>query len=287
MISTRLVLSMGVAMRRFLLAAVMIGAASCAQAADMPDLPILRGSYVDGLSRSGANWNGFYLGVQGGYGTSNMNFSGSTRTVAAQLMSGLEMEQVMGISSWPVMGKVSVHGQGFGGFAGYNSQWDDVVVGVEFNYMHGKFGGSQTDSMSRFFTLPSGYTDSVTYEGTARMSISDMGTLRARAGYAWGSFLPYAFAGIALGQADIVRTARIFGTQVNPAAAPGFQNVPFDISATDAQNAHLIYGYSFGVGVDMQLISCLFLRAEWEYVRSTSQIDTSINTGRIGLGYKF
>ena len=278
---------MGVAMRRFLLAAVMIGAVTGAQAADMPDLPILRGSYVDGLTASRANWNGFYLGAQGGYGTSNMNFSGSTRTIAAHLMSGLEMEQVMGISSWPVMGKVSVHGQGFGGFAGYNSQWDDVVLGVELNYMHGKFGGSQTDSMSRFFSLPSGYTDSVTYESTARMAISDMGTIRARAGYSWGAFLPYAFAGIALGQADIIRTAHIFGTQVNPAAAPGFQVVPFDVSATDAHNSHLIYGYSFGLGVDMQLISCLFLRAEWEYVRFTSQIDTSINTGRIGLGYKF
>lgn len=67
MISARLVLSMGVAMRRFLLAAVMMGAASCAQAADMPDLPILRGSYVDGLTTSQVNWQGFYVGGQGGY----------------------------------------------------------------------------------------------------------------------------------------------------------------------------------------------------------------------------
>ena len=64
MISARLVRSMGVAMRRFLLAAVMIGAVTGAQAADMPDLPILRGSYVDGLTASRANWNGFYLGAQ-------------------------------------------------------------------------------------------------------------------------------------------------------------------------------------------------------------------------------
>ncbi len=42
------------------------------------------------------------------------------------------------------MGKVSAHGEGFGGFVGYNSQWSDVVVGVELNYTHGKFGGSQT-----------------------------------------------------------------------------------------------------------------------------------------------
>jgi opacity protein-like surface antigen len=29
------------------------------------------------------------------------------------------------------------------------------------------------------------------------------------------------------------------------------------------------------------------MRAEWEYVRFTSNVDTSINTVRAGLGYKF
>ena len=38
-------------MRRFLLVAVMCGAAGVAQAADMPDLPFLRGSFTEGLSR--------------------------------------------------------------------------------------------------------------------------------------------------------------------------------------------------------------------------------------------
>jgi outer membrane immunogenic protein len=276
-----------VVMRLILLAAVMCGVAAGAQAADLSDLPILRGAVTDGMTTSRVNWQGFYLGGQAGYGTSNMNFTGSTKNTAARLLSGLEMESEQQVSSWPIMGKVSTHGNGWGGFTGYNSQWTDVVVGVELNYMHGKFGGSQTDSMSRFFTLQSGYTDGVTYEGTAKMNISDMGTLRARAGYSWGVFLPYAFAGVALGQADIIRTAHIFGTQVNPTAAPGFQNVPFDVSATDAQYSKLIYGYSFGVGTDIMLMSCLFLRAEWEYVRFTSAIDTSINTVRVGLGYKF
>src|SRR6476659_5365850 len=174
-------------MRRFLLVAAMCGAASAAQAADMPDLPFLRGSFTEGLSSTAVNWEGFYLGGHAAYGTSNMNFAGATRTVAARLMDGLEMEQVQRLSEWPIMGKVSSHGEGFGGFFGYNSQWSDVVVGLELNYTHGKFGGSQTGSMSRFFTLPSGYTVGATYEGTARMNISDMGTIRARAAYVCGS----------------------------------------------------------------------------------------------------
>ena len=31
------------------------------------------------------------------------------------------------------------HARGFGGFFGYNSQWDDVVLGIEANYIHDGF----------------------------------------------------------------------------------------------------------------------------------------------------
>jgi outer membrane immunogenic protein len=271
-------------MRRFLLAAAIMGAVSGAHAAD---LPVLRGPLTEGLSSTSVNWQGVYVGGQGGYGTSNMNFAGATQTVAARLLSGLEMESEEQVSSWPIMGKVSEHGTGYGGFVGYNWQWTEAVLGVEANYLHGNFGGSQTGSMSQFFTLNSGYTDSVTYSGTATMAISDMGTARLRAGYAFSSFLPYVFAGAAFGQANISSTANVYGIQVNSSAPPGFQNVPFSLSQTDAQNSHLIYGYSGGLGVDINLVAGLFLRAEWEYIRFTSTIDTSINTVRAGLGYKF
>jgi opacity protein-like surface antigen len=265
----------------------MFGAAQGAQAADLPDLPVLRGAYTDGLTSSRTNWQGFYVGAQAGVGTSDMNFTGSTRTIAARLLSGTGVEAGGQVSSWPLLGKTSQHGNGWGGFLGYNSQWDDVVIGVELNYMHGKFGGSQTDSMSRFFTDAGGFTDGVTYSATGTMSISDMGTLRARAGYAVNQFLPYMFGGFALGQADIVRTAHIFGTQFAVPISGTPTDVPFDLSATSAQYNHLIYGYTAGAGVDVNLLSGLFLRVEWEYIRFTSAVDTSINTARAGLGYKF
>ena len=56
-------------MRRFLLVAVMCGAASVAQAADMPDLPFLRGSFTDGLTSAKVNWQGYYVGGQVSYGS--------------------------------------------------------------------------------------------------------------------------------------------------------------------------------------------------------------------------
>ena len=54
-------------MRRFLLAAVMcVTAMSGARAADLSDLPILRGPV--GLSSTRVNWQGYYAGGQGGFG---------------------------------------------------------------------------------------------------------------------------------------------------------------------------------------------------------------------------
>ena len=45
-------------MRGHLVIAMMFGAAFGAQAADMPDLPILRGSLPAGLSTTTVNWQG-------------------------------------------------------------------------------------------------------------------------------------------------------------------------------------------------------------------------------------
>ncbi|HLJ01041.1 MAG TPA: outer membrane beta-barrel protein [Bradyrhizobium sp.] len=265
-------------MRRVVLAAMLFATAMSAQAADMPDF--LRGSL--GGAASTVNWQGFYVGGQAGTGTSDMNFNGATQNIAAQLLAGTAIDEGGRISSLPLGGKISVHGNGFGGFAGYNGQWTDVVLGMEFSYLHGKFGGSATDSASRFFTDALGFNDSVTYRSTSTVAISDMGTLRIRGGYAIDRFLPYLFGGIALGQANIVNTAEISGTQTM-----AFLNIPFDVRATDGRFAHFIYGYSAGLGVDINLIGGLFARAEWEYVRFTSQVDTNVNTVRAGLGYKF
>ena len=264
-------------MRRILLAAVMFGAASCAEAADLSDLPILRGAFTEGLTTRTVNWQGAYLGVQGGTGRADMNFSGVTRPLAERLLSGTTIENVGQVSTWPLGGKDSVRGSGIGGFVGYNSQWDDVLIGVELNYLHATFDRSQSDIMGRGF-MNGNDAYQVAYESYARMAVHDMGSLRLRAGYAFGSFLPYAFGGVAIGQADITKTARVFGNEA------GFL---FDINRTEQKNNHFVYGYSGGLGMDVMLWAGLFLRAEWEYLRFTAPIDTQINTVRAGLGYKF
>jgi outer membrane immunogenic protein len=291
------VLDGGVAMRRFLMATAIVGLASGASAADMPDY--LRGSIPPTLSTTRVNWQGYYIGGQAGYGSSDESFNGSTRTMMAALLSNTVIENEMGVSQWNLgLGKESARTSGFGGFVGYNLQWDDVVLGIEASYLHGKFGGASTASEER--VSPAALSDSFFHDvkatSQAAISISDMATFRARAGYAYGSFLPYLFGGVALGNADISRTVTVddhFAPTLAGAIAacpvPPGSPPPFcaHLSATEAQHNHLIYGYTAGLGVDINLIGGLFMRAEWEYIRFTASVDTSINTVRAGLGYKF
>src|SRR5665213_875056 len=271
-----------VAMRRLLLAAMMFGTMAGAHAADMPDF--LRGS--SGAPTPTVNWRGFYVGGQYGYGSSDENFNGATSNMIAPLVAN-NVIQEMGVSSWNIgLGKQSARSPGFGGFTGYNWQWDDVVLGLEASYLHGNFGGSTSGSEGPLmFPLSDGQFHSVGATSQAGISISDMATFRARAGYAYGSFLPYVFAGAAFGNADIVRSVTVTDARSATLAGP-FVQAP-DLTSSDAEHNHLVYGYTAGVGIDVNLIGGLFMRAEWEYTRFTASIDTNINTVRAGLGYKF
>jgi opacity protein-like surface antigen len=273
-------------MRGLVVAMMVAGAAQAAQAADLPDFSALRGPV--GISRGVVNWQGFYAGGQAAYGSSDMNFNGATRDIMAQQLALTTVEQVMSVSSWPVIGgKVSHQSSAFGGFAGYNSQWDDVVLGIDASYMHGNFGGSASGVMARQKTA-----DDINYAATATSAASinftDVLTLRGRAGYAFGSFLPYAFGGVALGLADSIRssTVRSQGTYVGT-GTPTITDYDVTYSKVDARHNRLMVGYTFGLGVEAMLTGNFFARGEWEYVRFTGPIDTNINTVRGGLGYKF
>ena len=109
-------------MRRFLsvLAAMICGAVSGAHAADLPDMPILRGT--QGLSTSTVNWQGFYVGGQGGYGSSDEKFGGSNADMLAALLDHNVIEE-MQVSQWNLgLGGISTRFAGYGAFAGYNWQ---------------------------------------------------------------------------------------------------------------------------------------------------------------------
>ena len=253
-------------MRRFLLVAVVCGAVSGAQAADMPDLPFLRGSFTDGLTSARVNWQGFYVGGQASYGS-------ATSKAAPNANTDLQSSFVppTGVTyNWRGLPNAHSNTTGFGAFAGYNSQWDDVVLSLEGNYIHDGIR-SISDSMGVIYN-PDLSFHSLTHSN-AVVKLSDFGSLRIRAGYVMGCFLPYAFAGTGFGSQTVDRTISAF---------------PYPVLGTSAASkTKLVYGYSAGAGIDVMLVGGLFMRAEYEYRRVTSDIETNINTVRAGLGYKF
>jgi outer membrane immunogenic protein len=258
-------------MRRFVLAAMMFGAVSGARAADLSDLPILRGSFADGLSTPRANWQGYYIGGQVAYGSITSDRNSST------VNTGLENTFVApaGLTyKWGELGLAHGADVGYGGFFGYNSQWDDVVIGIEGNYLHAGLSA---------FTAATG----VTYAGTplavatttnsnARVNLTDFGSARLLAGYVIGCFLPYLYAGAGFGSQTLVS---------NISATPGPDPLFGPVSSNT--KTKLVYGYSAGVGVDVMLVGGLFMRAEYEYQRVASTIESNINSARLGIGYKF
>lgn len=256
-------------MRRFLLAAVMCSGVAGAQAADLSDLPILRGSFSEGLSSSSVNWQGYYVGGQADWGS-----------ITSKLPSGINSDMQATFLAppgfaynWQGLGQARSTNAGFGAFAGYNSQWDDVVFGVEANYLHGGF--SSTTNSTGFTYLPDNVTVASTTHSSAQVRMTDFGSLRVRAGYVMGCFLPYAYAGVGVGSRTVDRSV-----SANPDSIRATWN-------TDSQTK-LVYGYSAGVGVDVMLVGGLFARGEYEYQRVTSTaFETTYNTVRAGIGYKF
>lgn len=247
-------------MRRILVAAALT--VGMAQASFAADLPVLRGGFVDDYAGPGVvDWQGVYVGGHAGWGSIDIKPKANINSDLAESFAALNPGVPFSSGS-----PGNSHGTrtGYGAFIGYNTQWDDVVIGLEGNYFNSRFGSlSYWESTA---AVPTSFS-------SVAVTVKDFGTLRARAGYVWGAFLPYVFGGVALGRADVVRTVG-----VNDPTVPG-------VIAT--QNDRFIYGYTAGLGVDVALYAGLFLRAEWEYIRFTSAIDTNINTVRAGLGYKF
>lgn len=177
----------------------------------------------------------------------------------------------------------------FGAFAGYNTQFDEVVFGVELDYTRGKMEARGVDQIGR--SLPvDGYTYFVNQEGYAEAKIHDLATLRARIGYTVGSFLPFVTAGIAVGRADVARGASVLieALDADPTNDPVLPRLYDARDLADKKSAYSV-GLAAGAGVDVAISPNIFLRAEWQYVhfQDFAGVKASVNTARVAAGIKF
>lgn len=301
-------------MRRLLVAGFIAVAAHGAHAADPADVPILRGSYYEAPKAYRANWQGIYVGGHYGYSSHDFDFSSTTTGLQQFLMR--ESVLAASVGEWQLLGSANQRSSGFGGFVGYNAQFEDAIIGVEANYTHfGGARGSSSASLSRTIANPEGsnpppghsYEYDVTLSGNASARVNDLLTLRARGGYSMGSFMPYGFAGLAMALVDIdravtarVRTFDLYNETVVIGFTPGGDPITAVVPRTDligdstqtkseSQKNLLTFGFTAGLGFEYMLMSNVFVRAEYEYTQLPTAKDTVIqlNTARVGLGAKF
>lgn len=185
-------------------------------------------------------WTGFYVGAHGGYAW------GESTGHNAFFLDNI---------------KADTDG-GFGGLqAGYNQQLGNVVLGLEIDASYGDISGN--------FGVPPG--------GTISGSIDWMGTIRARAGYAFGNILPYVTGGVAWANNQIK-----------------VSSIGFNLSQDKLHT-----GWVLGAGVEYAFTNHISAKVEYLYadlgregyldnlVPGGVNFDGHVQTVKAGVNYRF
>jgi opacity protein-like surface antigen len=274
-------------MRWLVCALILAGSAQGAAAADLSDMPLLRGSNTIDMSGP-TRWDGFYVGAQAGLGFAGTDFGNSTKSLVAFILRNTTIESEQHVSDWTTLGKTDTSAASWGGFFGYQVQWDEVVLGVEANYNRTNMSAAASDTLRRTFSTSDGYSNDVQVTATSSIHITDYATFRARAGWAAGNFMPYAFAGVAIGRADVVQSARVVASGFD---TTGSGNPPYssDITKSNTKTSAFAYGWTAGLGVEFAFMQRFFVRGEYEYIGfgAFNDLNTHIQTARVAAGVKF
>lgn len=267
---------------RFGAALLSLATAGSALAADFP------GTFsVFAQPPAAARWDGFIGGAQVGVSNFNADFGTATGSLVAYILRNTTVEDEFAPSGWTTLSKSTTNSKQYGFFIGYNTQWDCLVLGIDGAYNRPQsLNAASADSIRRIVTTSDGTQHDVTVSASASLKLVDYATARARAGYAFGQFLPYAAVGVAVGRFDYATSATVtdFWT---PSGGVTTQFGP--VTQTDGRSGAFSAGAAVAAGIDVAVMPNMFLRAEWEYIAfaPVSGIRTQLNTGRVGVGLKF
>lgn len=302
-----------------LMASFTLGVVAPAQGADL-DYGVLRGADYEPEVQV-IDWNGVYFGGHGGYTSTSLNQNNVFQKMLAEEFRVRDIESQFSVSSFLTAPSARVEGASYGAFAGFNYQFDEVVVGIEADYTRFNKAGQVSNGISRIMTTTGGMTEVVNLMGLSSTKIEDYGTIRARGGWAFGRFLPFVTAGLAIGRAAVTDTVAVqnygYNSQTyasnltatvpayvvrhdyasfNPAYPGNYSspygqvqtapNAPYTIGKTTIKT---VGGLALGGGLEFAVTENILVRGEYQYVQF-SDFDghkVNLNTVRGGAAVKF
>jgi len=264
---------------------------SGAQAADY-----LRGAFGEPSYRAPAqssasyDWSGYYFGGTGNWSAANIRSSSMGTQLA--LAGFPHLSGTNNIASLVNFPNGTARGTGYGAFVGYNTMWDDVVIGVEVDYNRTKVN-YETALIPIARTVDGNATQrygTVLSSGNQKVTIKDYGLARVRIGAAYGRFLPYITFGAGLASIETKGTLVGSTTEYNLDTTNNVwvQGGTLNVNVS-RKNAKTSWGYAFGAGLDVSLIDNVFLRGHWEYASFGGNNSTRVDmhTLKAGAGVKF
>lgn len=215
---------------------------------------------------NGADWSGAYVGIFGGLGISQGradlgDYSGS--------LIPLDVEYGL----FPQSIESNQLGTAAGVVGGFNFQSGAFVGGIEADL--GYVSTQAHHSYSRIDNVPSSPFPGVSTNTAYDTDFGALGTLRARAGYAFDNTLLYGTAGLALGSV----TNRL-----------GLALPEIGYTSPNWESSGLRAGYVIGVGIEHQMTSNVSLKFETLYVNLADQTVKGVDSGAFpgeAISYRF
>lgn len=265
---------------------IALAATTLAASALAADYPVLRGSQVEDAppAPDRFSWDGFYIGGFAGQAQSRFERDRSVDRLVDYALLNTTIAATANVRDMTITMPRRDSGSIFGGYAGYNWAFGEVVMGLEADYSR----IDQEAMSSRIESRRIG-NEFLTVGSTQNARINDYVSLRARFGYAYGRLMPYFTLGAAAGRFDTnVSIYTDWGpTDVNGVALGSYVGWPRTVGGPKKD----VWGYGgvIGGGIEAALTDNLIVRAEYLYTRfnDVEGVTTSLNQARVGAALKF
>ncbi len=234
------------------------------------------------------DWGGLYGGVQAGFGSADVDMQNMSERSANSTFRNSEYSSLLATTANAIRGTLSDQKPQFGVYAGHNWVEEDLVVGVELEYVNfGSLKGSRSDAQARRETIDPGppvLNRVAQVESSNKAVFKDALIAKARFGQSYDRWLPYGFIGGGAVRADLTSKNTVTVAETSD----GIAQMQSSEAATIRRNRP-VPALAAGLGVEYALADNIIARGEYMYLGmyDMSGAKGYINSLRAGVAAKF